>query len=49
MASENIEASSDELLTLVNEEHSILPDWQYFWSANNGQNIDSRAYEDLQQ
>ena len=50
VASENIEAGSDELLTLVNEEHSMPPDWQCdLVQLNNGQNIDSRAYEDLQQ
>lgn len=48
--SENIEAGSDELLTLVNAEHPMSPDWQCdLVQLNNGQNIDSRAYEDLQQ
>ena len=40
---------SDELLTLVNAEHPMPPDWQCdLVQLNNGQNIDSRAYEDLQ-
>lgn len=49
VASENIEVGSDELLTLVNAEHPMPPDWQCdLVQLNNGQNIDSRAYEDLQ-
>lgn len=48
--SENIGVDSDELLTLVNAEHPMPSEWQCeLVQLNNGQNIDSRAYEDLQQ
>lgn len=48
--SENIGVDSDELLTLVNAEHPMPSEWPYeLVQLNNGQNIDSRAYEDLQQ
>ena len=38
------------LLTLVNADHPMSSDWKYeLVQLKNGQNIDSRAYEDLQQ
>lgn len=38
------------LLTLVNANHPMSSDWKYeLVQLKNGQNIDSRAYEDLQQ
>lgn len=42
--------TSNGLLTLVNAEHPMPSDWQYeLVQLINGQNIDSRAYDDLQE
>ena len=42
--------TSEGLLTLVNAEHPTPSDWQFeLVQLRNGQSIDSRAYEDLQQ
>ncbi len=41
---------SEGILTLVNADHPMPSDWEYeLVELRNGQNIDSRAYEDLQQ